>query len=88
MEANKAYLKDILKICLTLENVFSISICRFVGPYTQNDFPVTKKLSERIYFEASVDTIDHRLTILARDCYATPNPETNSSPKYWIIQNG
>lgn len=61
---------------------------RFVGPYTQDDFPVTKKLSERIYFEASVDTIDHRLTILARDCYATPNPETNSSPKYWIIQNG
>lgn len=61
---------------------------RFVGPYTQKDFPVMKKLRERIYFEASVDTIDHRLTILAKNCYATPSPNRNSNPKYWIIQNG
>lgn len=61
---------------------------RFVGPYTQSDFPVMKKLRERIYFEASVDTDDHRLTILARDCYATPSSNRNSNPKYWIIQKG
>jgi len=47
-----------------------------------------KKLRERIYFEASVDTDDHRLTILARDCYATPSSNRNSNPKYWIIQKG
>lgn len=61
---------------------------RFVGPYTQRDFPVMKKLRERIFFEALVDTIDHRLTILARDCYATPSPKRNSEPKYWIIHDG
>jgi len=61
---------------------------RYVGPYTQNDFPVMKKIRERIFFEAAVDTIDHRLTILAEDCYATPTPNRNSNPKYWIIQNG
>lgn len=67
---------------------YSFTINRFVGPYTPKDFPVMKKLRERIYFEASVDTQDHRLTILARDCYATPSPNRNSAPKYWIIKNG
>lgn len=61
---------------------------RFVGPYTQDDYPITLRLRQKIFFEASVDTIDHRLTILARECFATPSPDINSSPKYWIIKNG
>ena len=68
--------------------IIFVVVFRFVGPYTQSDFPVMKKLRERIYFEASVDTDDHRLTILARDCYATPSSNRNSNPKYWIIQKG
>lgn len=61
---------------------------RFVGPYTQDDYPISVRLRQKIFFEASVDTIDHRLTILARECFATPSPDINSSPKYWIIKNG
>ncbi|XP_044179784.1 ZP domain-containing protein-like [Acropora millepora] len=60
----------------------------FADPYRQNDYPVTKKLREKIFFKASVDTIDDRLTILAKECYATPSQDKNSKPKYWIIHNG
>ncbi|XP_015761376.1 PREDICTED: uncharacterized protein LOC107340539 [Acropora digitifera] len=60
----------------------------FAGPYRQKDYPVTKKLREKIFFKASVDTIDDRLTILAKECYATPSQDKNSRPKYWIIHNG
>lgn len=60
----------------------------FADPYRQKDYPVTKKLREKIFFKASVDTIDDRLTILAKECYATPSQDKNSRPKYWIIQNG
>lgn len=60
----------------------------FSDPYRRKDFPVVKSLRERIFFKASVDSIDDRLSVQAKECYATPSPNKNSEPKYRIIQDG
>ena len=57
--------------------------------YTENDFPVYVHIRKRIYAGVSVDTKDHRLQILAEECFATSDPDPyKSGLKYTFIREG
>lgn len=72
---------------LTLSlNMFPDS--RFTSPYTQEDFPVSVVLRNRLFFEVSVLSDDKHLSIRADRCYATPTQVMTNPLKYEFIRNG
>ncbi|KAJ7375244.1 hypothetical protein OS493_001989 [Desmophyllum pertusum] len=61
----------------------------FRDQYKKKDFPVQVTLREILFVEVSVDTEDGRLTILAEDCFATPDPNPDKSGlSYTFIKDG
>ena len=61
---------------------------RFVSPYMKDDFPVAVVLRKRLFFEISVTSSDRQLSIIADQCYATPNQDHKNPLKYVFITKG
>ena len=58
---------------------------RYDAPFTA--FPVSLKLRHPIYFEVAVESADNLLSILAKNCYATPTRD-GAKPVYQLIEHG
>ena len=62
---------------------------KYVGFYTKKDFPLIVPPRKKLFVQVRVDSEDKRLTILADECFATPdvNPY-NPGLKYTFIKDG
>ena len=62
---------------------------KYVSHYKKKDFPVYIPLRKVLYVEASVDTKDDRLRILAETCFASPDPDPSKPGlRYFLIKDG
>ena len=60
----------------------------FSSAISQDDFPVSLTVRKRVFFQASVETVDKRLSVLAEECFATPTQDPDNKMKYEIIKDG
>jgi hypothetical protein len=56
--------------------------------YTEDDYPVSKSLSDLIYVQYSVDTSNSDIGIRAQACRATPTNKPYDQPQYVFIDDG
>ncbi|CAH3026059.1 unnamed protein product, partial [Porites evermanni] len=61
---------------------------RFITSYSANDYPLSFKLRQLMFFQAKVQSKDKRLSILAEKCFATPTSDQKNSKKHFIMDNG
>ncbi len=57
-------------------------------PYTSQDYPVSKTLSDRLYVQYAIDTSNPNLVVRAETCRATPTNKPYDSPQYVFIADG
>ncbi|XP_028394866.1 deleted in malignant brain tumors 1 protein-like [Dendronephthya gigantea] len=60
----------------------------FRQPYTAQDFPIFKSLSDNLYIQYSVNTSNSDLVVRAKTCRATPTNRPYDSPQYVFIDDG
>ena len=56
--------------------------------YIDDDYPVSKSLSDQIYVQYSVDTSNSDIVIRAKTCRATPTNKPYDQPQYPFIEDG
>ncbi|XP_078378574.1 ZP domain-containing protein-like [Oculina patagonica] len=61
---------------------------RYVKPYGPEDYPLSLKLRQQMYFQGRVDSNDKRLSILVDKCFATPTSDENNPKRYEILSDG
>ena len=60
----------------------------FAQPYTFDNYPVFKRLSDFIYIQYSINTSSADLVVHAETCRATPTNRPYDNPQYVFIANG
>ncbi len=56
--------------------------------YNDDDYPISKSLSDQIYVQYSVDTSNSDVVIRAKTCRATPTNKPYDQPQYVFIDDG
>ena len=72
---------------------FTLSMEVFKGsdfrePYTPQDHPVSKTLSDRLYIQYFVNSTNPNLVVRAETCRATPINAPHNTPQYVFIADG
>ena len=72
---------------------FSLSLDVFESsnyrqPYTTQDYPVLKSLSDYLYIQYYINTSNSDLVVRAETCRATPTNQPYDSPQYVFISDG
>lgn len=69
-------------------NPFLFVHTRFISAYTQSDFPVQAKLSQDLFFQATVTSQDKLVSVLDERFYATPSQDRQHTVKYVLLKDG
>lgn len=60
----------------------------YLQSYRSQDYPVLKSLSDNIYIQYSINTINSNLVVRAETCRATPTNRPYDTPQYVFIADG
>jgi hypothetical protein len=60
----------------------------YLQSYRSQDYPVFKSLSDNIYIQYSINTINSNLVVRAETCRATPTNRPYDTPQYVFIADG